>query len=259
MNTNSAINNQPNLEELIHASLTNPQKEREVFRALLDHIVYVLMPFDDKPGRMRFVQFEHPDRKMFIPVFTDRAKAQFAARGNTRVTPMSGRTAMELTRGATLMIDPNDTNCMLYPEEVEVLLKDGEIAPIQKDTWRDSVGLVGSAVDAPGWLTEALSNVCGKMEAIESAYLIRVAPVEEPTRTRLLVVLGVEDVDAERACRACVAACHRKCVENNVPLDAATYRPSSGEPSYLSGSGATPFFKRPTVSRLATPSATARH
>ena len=36
------------------------------------------------------------------------------------------------TQGATFMLNPNDCGCVLYPEEVDALLRSGTVARVEK-------------------------------------------------------------------------------------------------------------------------------
>jgi len=124
------MNSPDSLDNLMEQSIQDFRKEPAFFRALLDATVYAHAPLNDASERLRLVMFKSPDDgELVVPVFTDESKAEFAARGNVRIVSLIGRTLFEITRGAILMLNPNDARCTLYPEEISELLASGTIAP----------------------------------------------------------------------------------------------------------------------------------
>jgi hypothetical protein len=73
--------------------------------------------------------------RRYFPLFTDEAKAQFAACGKAQILAMSGRKLQELTQGATLMLNPNDEQYVL-PEEV-IALQTGRPLGGLSNEWMD--------------------------------------------------------------------------------------------------------------------------
>src|SRR3546814_10503095 len=81
------------------------------------------------------MQFPLPDiGHMVLPFFSEETQARVAAGTTAKVVALTGRDLFELTRGATLMLNPNGTNCTLYPEEIAALLDRGEVAIVDKFT-----------------------------------------------------------------------------------------------------------------------------
>lgn len=113
------------LDQIIEQAARNPSLEPLFLRALLDAPLYVHLPLSDDSGRLRIVQFTRPDGIAVIPVFTGVDKAETAAQGAVRVARVRGRELLEGTRGATLMLNPNDVSTTLYPEEIALLLDEG--------------------------------------------------------------------------------------------------------------------------------------
>lgn len=121
------------LEKLMDASVKDVREEPAFFHALLDATLYAHTPKVEPPGRRQFVMFRSPDDGQYaIPIFTDKAKADWAARGNVRVLALNGLEMFKQARGATLMLNPNDVRCTLYSQEVERLLRDGEVVTVQR-------------------------------------------------------------------------------------------------------------------------------
>jgi len=106
------------------------------------------------------MQFTTREGLLALPFFTEEAKANFAAQVVARVVRMTGRQLMELTRGATLLLNPNDTpHCALYPEEIEALLDTGAVATVEAVTVDERQVRIGLPEPRPAWLIEALTTL----------------------------------------------------------------------------------------------------
>src|SRR5688572_4963260 len=116
------------LTRLMHHALADKTAEPAFFRALLEATVYAHAPRHDRSGRLRFIQFTTPEGLTVLPFFSDPAQANAAAGSAARVVVATGRQLFALTRGATLMLNPNQVSCVLYPEEIASLLDHGEVA-----------------------------------------------------------------------------------------------------------------------------------
>ncbi|MCF5965789.1 SseB family protein, partial [Xanthomonas perforans] len=110
------------LEASFERARDSAAEERAFFKRLMDAIVYVHAPVSDDARTLRLVQFRHPDGFDAIPFFTSLDKAQAASSAAVRILGVSGRELLTGTRGATLMLNPNDGGVVLYPEEVATLL-----------------------------------------------------------------------------------------------------------------------------------------
>ena len=141
------------LERQLERARTNPEEEPAFFRLLLDACVYAHAPLSDDSPRLRLIQFRHPDGFYVVPFFTSEAKAQIAASGAARIVKLSGRELLAGTPGATFMLNPNDGGCVIYPEEIEALLKTGTVARVQNiHLDEDFSFLVSDQVHSPAWL-----------------------------------------------------------------------------------------------------------
>lgn len=119
------------LERRLERARTHREEELAFFRCLLDAWVYAHVPLSDDHPRLRLIQFQHPDGFYAVPFFTSEAKARFAGRGVVRIVKFTGRELLAGTPGATFMLNPNDSGCVLYPEEVEALLRTGTVARLE--------------------------------------------------------------------------------------------------------------------------------
>jgi hypothetical protein len=196
------------LQRLLEASIKDFRAEPAFLRALLDAPLFVHTPKTEPPGRRQFVMFKSPiDGRHVIPVFTDQAKADWAAQGNVHVLEMNGRALFDLARGATFVLDPNDNWCTLYPEEIERLLCDGTVASVQQ--WAPDEHLdkrVYKLDRVPKLLTRGLGAVLPAIREIEIAYLAGVKDIKGNMPGTLIVALGGDPKLAERSIRTAATA-----------------------------------------------------
>ena len=240
-NTGSAIG----LDRLIEAAAKDPSRELELFQTLLGATMYAHSPIDDKSERLRLVMFKSPDDGSYVvPVFTDKAKAEFAARGKMRLVQGTGREILEITRGATVMINPNDVRCTLYPEEIAELLASGTIAPIQKDHFEEGQTQCFRLRKIPPVLVKAIKKALPKIFSIEVAY---VAGLKWRTANRpdsLVIVLGGHAGREDREARATAIALHRVMRQLNQPVDIVHFDSSQTKPSWINHLGLKPVYRR---------------
>ena len=110
------------LERLFEQGLASPIHEDLFFEQLMNSMVYVHVPVSDDSKHVRLIQFQHPDGFEAIPVFTSARRAE---KGRPKFVKTLQVPCVDLfsgTRGATLMLNPNDGGPVLYPEEIASLL-----------------------------------------------------------------------------------------------------------------------------------------
>lgn len=234
------------LEELLERARGNPEADQEFFRRLLDATLHVHTPISDDSTKLRLIQFKHPDGFNAIPCFTSVSKAAAAAGHWARIMTFKGRELLEMTRGATLMINPNDGGAVLYPEEIESLLNTGSIAQLSTESFTGERFWFDTPAWQPAWLIPVLTDTLAQQSSVEVAYLIQKAPEDNPNAASLLIVLGVGASNAERAARACLTSVQTQAQPSlrNTVIDLTTYDPAEGAPDFVSESGVEPFYRR---------------
>lgn len=234
------------LERRLELARTNRDEEQAFFRCLLEAWVYAHVPLNDDQSRVRLVQFRHPEGFLAVPFFTSEAKARFAGRGVVRTVKLTGHDLLAGTPGATFMLNPNDGGCVLYPEEIDALLRTGSVARIEKlHLESDFSFLVSDQPDPPIWLMSRLTDLYAKLPYVQAAYLLEVAPEHKPAERTLLVALGVSPEHSERAVRASITEIQHLCAQNDLGLDITTFDPAKETPSYLSQRGVERFYGPP--------------
>lgn len=233
------------LDRLIEAAAKDPGHEPELFQALLDATMYAHAPIGDKSERLRLVMFKSPDDGSYvIPVFTDKAKAEFAARGNVLLVEAAGREMLEATRGATVMINPNDVRCTLYPEEIDALLANGTIAPIQKDYFEEGQTRCFKLRNVPSTLVKAMKKSLPKLHSVEVAYVagLRWQAADRPDS--LMIALGGRADREDRDVRAAAIAIQRVVQQLNQPVDIVHFDSSQAKPAWINRLGLKPVYQR---------------
>lgn len=213
------------LQRLKQRALAHPTREADYLRALLDATLYAHAPLSDDSGKRHFLMFARPDGLTVIPLFTDLARAQDATGNVARVVAVRGRQMLEATRGATLMLDPNDVGMTLYPEEVAMLLDEGEsaIAPVAAEG-PDLELQEPEPADA--WLMDVIANAVEPIDGVERVHLAAARPKGSTGEAdRLLVIAAVSSAWGERASRAIATAIFKSGRPPRLAVDLATYEP----------------------------------
>lgn len=233
------------IERLMQLSFTDPLKEPAFFRALLTATVFVHSPANEPADRRQFVLFKSPDDGQYVvPVFTSSSKATAAGGPAVKIVAMSGRELMTLTRGTGLMLNPNDTRCTLYPEELERLLRDGTIPALQKHQLEESGDTaIIKPTDVPRSLIVSLKQSLPNIPMVEVAYVAGVRlPAGAPTG--LLVALGCSASEGERSVRAVATALETTAAALTPPIDITYFACGVERPSWIGELNLKPVYKR---------------
>jgi hypothetical protein len=220
--------------------------EPAFFRALLEATVYAHIPLHDDSGRVRFIQFVRPDNgATVLPFFTDVAKAEAVGRTDAQIVAAKGRDFLQVTYGATLMLNPNDAFCVLYPEEVAALLATGDLPRCETEVLQTERTFgFRPPISAPEWFEPALLQVISSLPYIQQVYLVEMVPPENPSHVTLLISLGVEPSLKERAARAVSAGMQHRYKNLKVAVDLTTYDPNDGPPEWATAVEAAPIYDR---------------
>ncbi|MGY4516317.1 SseB family protein [Lysobacter sp. HA18] len=203
----------------------DPQLEPEMLRAMLGARLYAHAPRSDDSGRFRLMTFTRPDGLTVIPFFSDRTKALAASGTGARVVELRGRSLLAATRGATLMLDPNDTTMTLYPEEVAALLDGGNatIAPVALEGPSLEL-LTPEAEDL--WVLDCLAHALRSVDGAVRLHLALARPEGSTAAPdRLLAIVAAPERAGERVARALAIAISVSPEELRLPLDLTFYRP----------------------------------
>jgi hypothetical protein len=234
------------LDALLERAIRNPAEEPAFFRALLDAELFIHRPHDDDADLLRIVQFDRPDGLRVIPTFTDLAKARAASGAGVEIVALNGRVLFDATRGATLMINPNDNGCTLYPEEIADLLSGRPIA--QAPVAGHATGVnVEQADESDLWIGRLAARAIEPSGLVTALYQLkgRVDGQARPAMT--LLVIAVAQQHAERAAHA-IGACLRNHADRvQVVVDLTAYDPREPLPDWLVPFADTPVWRRNAI------------
>jgi len=219
---------------MLDAIAPNGEGEDAFFRELLVSTVFAQVPSSDDSGQLRFIQFISPEGETLLPFFTDQTKARQAGDGSAKVVEFDGRTFFELTLGATLVMNPNDRWCKLYPDEVRVLLDGGTLRPLNKERGaQDEQVELSETVGTPEDILEQLQYQMASLGAVDRGYLadIRRTAVGSVPETALIVL--VKKSQTERVCRSLIAVLQRFPPRPGSPALILPFDPTAGLPDWF--------------------------
>lgn len=230
------------LEAWLERARDHPAEEPAFFRALLDATVYVHAPASDDSGKVRLIQFRHPDGFDAIPFFTSLRKAQIAASSVVRILNLSGRDLLASTRGAILMLNPNDGGAVLYPEEIATLLESGFMPRIEKVV-PDALQ-VRAAHAMPAWLSAAVRSSVQRAGFIDAAYILESHATDTwDSPTGLVIYLVADLTVAERAARLVTAAVQPLCSDWDPVIDVMIHDVTQPLPDALAQAEIVPIYR----------------
>lgn len=235
---------QKDLDALMAASIENPAMETIFFRALLDADVYVHAPAQPTGPNLSLVTFVAPEGVRVIPVFTDRAKAEFASSHLVRIVKLTGRQLFTVTPGATFMLNPNDRRCTLYPEEIQALLRHGQMARFSTEQLKQDFQVaVAAPTGAPPELEATAVQVLSTFPGVRRAYLCEFR--QEPHLDHPWLVIAVVGVglDEERVGRALATALQTGSTRLEATVDLIFLKDEDAYPPWLVDANLTPFFE----------------
>jgi len=231
------------LEARLERSRLDPTEEPAFFRSLLEATVYVHAPVSDDSKHLRLVQFRHPDGFDAIPFYTSLQKAQFASSRAVRILELEARELLSQTRGATLMLNPNDGGAVLYPEEIASLLDTGYMARIEKIEHTQLE--IRPATTVPAWLVAAVRDSAQATDYVEAAFIVESRYANNlDAPLGLVIYLVVDPSLAERAARLVTAAVQPMCSDHDAMIDIMIHDRSLPLPEHLTQPGVIAIFDR---------------
>lgn len=207
----------------------DPSKAQEaVFQALLDATVYAHVPSKRPPeGRMRFFQFIRPDNgQTVLPFFSDRTQAEQPLRDGVSIVAMSGRRLFELTRGATLILNPNIDAVALYPPEITAIIEGRELGYFAQQEPIDNEALLARLPSvSTSEVDEVLRELFDREGTVRAAYLVEVNT--QGNKPEEFILLGVVAGSAakERLLQLVTLALKTKSPRMDLPLSIAFFAP----------------------------------
>lgn len=232
---------QSQLERLFEQAHLSHFNEAAFYTHLLQATVFVHVPVSYGPKNVSFVQFRHPGGFDAIPVFTSAQRCARAASAAMRAIRLPSIDLFGATRGATLMINPNDGGPVLYPEEITALLKKGTLETFEKLEPAGGTWDVRPAQNHPMHVVGAVRAGAALTPFIKKIYLLEKREMGSDEIV-LLVYIGAESGHLERSARHMVQVIQSVQPPSDAVIDVAVYDIALAQPAFLTELGAVPVF-----------------
>lgn len=231
------------LEHWFEQGMQSYTNESRFFACLIRAMVYAYVPVSDDSKNVRLIQFRHPDGYDAIPFFTSAHRAARSTFSGLRTIKLPCTTLFEMTRGATLMVNPNDGGAVLFPEEVATLLRSGTLETFEKVSLSEGPVDIRPATSAPDNLIKALDGNVPLPLFIREVYLLEKRTLDgDLSRPSLLIYAGVETRHMERGARHLVSVVHALDPRPEDIVDVAVFDIAQARPGFLNDIGAIPVF-----------------
>ena len=199
------------LEIALARAANEPAARPEFYRILLESDIYVI-GHTDTPGdglatipagaKISIVNLEKKDGTPFIPFFSSIEALQRTLQDEARFIAMPSRSFFEITRGATLILNPGSSyGKEFFPGEIDALLATGlNHVATERVVQKGTKVLLGQPANYPSEMVSALTGLLAKHANIKAAYLCLMHDPESMSAPTLIV--GLEgDGDIKTAIR----------------------------------------------------------
>ncbi len=180
------------LERLLALATTEPAQGPAFFRTLLSSDVFVLVPADCTIGpgaALPYVIWTDSDGVRVIPFFASRGAVRRALTRRTRAVRIDGRTFLESCRGATVVLNPNESHTFrLAPEELDRLVATGLPNTSERYVSQGDLVIVFRAPDVPANFLDSLRVLLEQHPGVQSAYL---ATMNSPLETSPVWLIAI--------------------------------------------------------------------
>ncbi len=200
------MNEENELERALRLASDDPANRPDFYRLLVDASVYVIGRSGAWDQGMKTVavgeeieiqNWVKDDGSAVIPFFTSLEALRNAVAEEANYLLLPARSLFELTKGATLVLNPYSLYGKEFPPpEVEALLIGGSNRlPEQRITQKDTQVLLGQPKEYPSRMVDALTTFFSGRGHVKAAYL---ALMQDPSRDeKPHLVLGILMDDGE--------------------------------------------------------------
>lgn len=240
------------LDRLLHCVTREPGFGPAFYQALLREPIYAIVPEGavfTPAGTVRFIMWTGDDGQRVIPFFSNRALVRRVISEHTQALRLLGRTFLEACRGATVVLNPNETVfCRLTASEASLLLDTGSPNASQNYQAAERMTLELQMPDVPPGLLHSLSILLAQFPDIDCAYLVTMHAASETVMpVWLLAVLTRSDSVGEMISRQLSAMLADQ--PPPVSMDLLRMQPGDANAASL-GANMRPFYDRELGERL---------
>jgi hypothetical protein len=189
------------LENALRLAATDPAARPDFYRQLLEADVFVIGDANPRPEgewtaqEGESISLQHwtkPDGTVVLPFFSSLAALQRAVEHEVTYYQLPARALLEMTQGATLVLDPrSDYGKEFAPGEIVALLAGGLTHPAERRVIEEATQvLLAQPSERPEALIEGVRAFLGKRPAVQRAWLALMhIPSQDPEPH---LVIGVE-------------------------------------------------------------------
>lgn len=188
------------LEKLLQEASSDPGKRPAFYLTLLDSEVYVLGTAGDGEGQtglepgssVQIIHWQLNDGTPVIPFFSSLEMLEKSIQQRQNYLRLKARDLFEMTRGMTLVLNPNQPHGKSFNQEEVAALLDGTL--FQQTTTqtiqRETTVMLGQPRDYPQAFVDALSSLFATLPQVSTAYLawMHDPSNEDPPHT----IIGIE-------------------------------------------------------------------
>jgi len=250
---------QNSLEVALARAADEPASRPEFYKILLDSEIYVI-GHTDAPGdgrstlpagaKLSIVSWENKDGIPITPFFTSLEALQRSLQEETRFVSMPARSFFEITRGATLVLNPASSYGKEFlPNEIEALLATGvNHVATERVVETATQVLLGQPAEYPSEMVSSLAALLARHPNITAAYLCLMHdPGSMPSPALVVGFEGNGDVKAVIREAGSVAA---DTAPRGEPVDFVEIKRGAGGISDYFVTSVQPFYERAWGAKL---------
>jgi hypothetical protein len=241
------------LEVALARAADEPASRPDFYRILLQSEIYVI-GHTDAPGdgratlpagaKLSIVSWENKDGTPVTPFFSSLEALQRSLQEETRFVSMPARSFFEITRGATLVLDPGSGYGKEFlPNEVEALLATGvNHVATERVVEAATEVLLGQPANYPTEMVASLSAFLARHSNIKAAYLCLMQDRNSmPSPTLVVGIEGNGDIRAAIREAGSIAA---DTAPHGEPVDFVEIKRGTGGISDYFIASVRPFYER---------------
>jgi hypothetical protein len=187
------------LEEALARAATDAAARPEFYRALMEAQVFVLGSMAGTANQrtveagenISIAHWQKQDGTPIIPFFASLPALQRAIRVDETYLQLPAKSLFEITRGATLVLNPSsDHGKEFVPHEIDALLDSGmNQIPQRRVVQKETRVLLGQPSNYPTAMVEALSRFYATRSNVRAAYLCL---MHEEGEEKAHLVIGID-------------------------------------------------------------------
>lgn len=190
------------LEGALRLAANDPSHRPAFFAELLNSTVFIIGASEgsntsrtlEAGEKVSIQSWQKADGTPVIPFFSSLGALRKAIEEESNYLSLPARALFDLTRGATLMLNPkSDYGKEFFPQEIEALLAEGvNRVPEQRVTQRATKVLLGQPAKYPSAMVTALTNYFSRKSKVKAAYLALMHDTSASDKPGLVIGISTE-------------------------------------------------------------------